>query len=426
MLELKDEVRRVLMAVDGISDELIKFLQDLIRGRSTTGYEGISQGLVTDILRDLGLAVDQWEPSKNEFKSFEAFISQERDFSGRPNVVGRLRGSENGMALAFNGHVDVVPAGQEELWKHGPWEGKLDGGRVYGRGACDMKAGLAAVIFAVKALLDAGIDLKKDILVESVIGEESGGVGTLSTILRGYIPDAAIIAEPTNLELLVAQCGCLNFRLRVFGKAAHGASRYLGVSAVEKFQPFLNALLRLETKRKKARAHPLFASVENPVTLSIGTVHAGNWDSTVPEELVAEGRYGVWPGESLLHAKTEFEETIKQEASTDEWLRQHPPRVEWFGPQWESCEVPSDHWLSKLVSEAYSVLMGKPPTIAGEQGGTDMRLYTNIGKVPAVLFGPGDASEAHFRDESIAVDDVIKACKIYALSALEWNNSHAH
>src|SRR5208282_5747866 len=115
----------------------------------------------------------------------------------------------------------------------------------------------------------------------------------------------------------------------------------------------------------------------------------GNWDSTVPEELVAEGRYGVWPGESLDHAKGEFMGALNRTAASRDWLKKHPPRVEWFGPQWESSELPRDHWLVDLLSQSYFALAGKFPKIGGEPGGTDMRLYTNIGKAPAVLFGPG-------------------------------------
>ncbi len=328
--------------------------------------------------------------------------------------------------LAFNGHVNVVPAGDERLWKHPPWESIMENGRIYGRGSCDMKAGLAASIFAVKALIDSDIEITSELLIESVIGEESGGIGTLSTILRGYTPDAVVICEPTNLNLLISQCGCLMFRIRIHGKAAHGAFGYLGVSAVEESLPILNGLLNLEEKRGKERSNPLYSSVPNAVPLSIGTVRAGNWDSTVPEEFVAEGRYGVWPGETLDHAKREFERTVRKIAFADSWLRQHPPEVDWYGPQWESCEISQDHWLPRLVSDSYRQIFGVPPRIGGEQAGTDMRLFTNIADRPAVLFGPGDISVAHFRDEYVLTKDVVGACKTYALSALRWEEANSH
>jgi acetylornithine deacetylase len=263
---------------------------------------------------------------------------------------------------------------------------------LFGRGACDMKAGLAATIFAIESLLDAGADIKNDLIVESVIGEEGGGMGTLATILRGHVPDATIIAEPTNLELTIAQAGCLMFRLRVRGKAAHGASRYMEVSAVEKLLPVLGALNALENKRSSLKRLNLYKGVPNVVPLSMGRVHAGNWDSTVPDSLIAEGRYGVWPGESLAHAKAMFEEAVGSASSKDDWLCMNPPEIDWFDPQWESAELNSSHWRVRLVQRSFRAAEGELPRLSGTTGGTDMRLFTRMARRPAVIFGPGTIS----------------------------------
>jgi acetylornithine deacetylase len=398
-----------------------RFLRELIKAKSVTGFEEPAQELLRDKLKELGATVDYWRPSRRDFKGFETFVSEEKDFHQRPNLVGRFGGSKHGDALAFNGHVDTVPEGDPKLWKHAPYGGRIENGKLYGRGACDMKGGLVATIFAVKALQDCGVGLERDIIVESVIGEESGGVGTLATIIRGHVPAAVVIAEPTNFQLLTSNVGCLMFRLKIVGKAAHGASRYLGVSAVEKFQPILNALIRLEEKRKKMKKMELYSDIPNPVTLSIGTVRAGNWDSTVPEDLVAEGRYGVWPGEALEHARKQFEDAVKTAASEDMWLSEHSPEIHWFGPQWESAELKTDHWLAALVSDSAREVFRRNPTLAGAAGGSDMRLFTNIARVPAVLYGPGEDGVAHFSDEYIALKDVSNACKVYAMTALAWS-----
>ncbi len=411
----------VLEAVRSSSSELERFLRELVRAKSVTGFEGPAQEIVAEQLRLMGADVDFWRPSKKDFAGHRAFIAEEKEVGRRPNVVGRFRGSGKGGTLAFNGHIDVVPEGDRGLWTRPPYAARVEGGRLYGRGACDMKGGLAAAIFAVKALLDAGVPLKNDLMVQSVIGEESGGLGTLATILRGYIPDAVMIAEPTSLKLVTVQAGCLMFRVRIKGKAAHGASRYMGVSAIEKFQPVHEALLALEQERRTARSHPLFEGVPNPVTLSIGKVRAGNWDSTVPDELVAEGRYGVWPGEKLASARRQFESAVSMAAASDPWLRKNPPEVSWFGPQWEPAELRGDHWLAKLVDSACLRALGRRPERAGITGGTDMRLYTNVARRPAVIFGPGDDSTAHFSDESVDLDEVVDACKVYAIAALAWN-----
>jgi acetylornithine deacetylase len=416
---MSDARSKVLRAVDASKGELIRFLSELVKAKSITGDEQPAQELVREKLRDMGGTVDYWRPSAKEFTGRESFISEERPFRRRPNVVARF-GKGCAKTLAFNGHIDVVPEGDLSLWKRDPFGGQLSGGRVYGRGSCDMKGGLAASIFAISALQHAGVGLENDLMVQSVIGEESGGVGTLAAILRGHVPDAAIIAEPTGLSLLTSQAGCLMFRLRVAGRAAHGASRYLGVSAVEKFGPVMGALLALEKKRSTARRDQLYSGVPNPVTLSIGTVRAGNWDSTVPEELVAEGRYGVWPGESLGRASSQFEDAVRRAESADTWLAQHPTSIEWYGPQWESAAIAPRHWLPRLVESAAKEALGKAPARGGSAGGTDMRLFTNLARVPAVIYGPGDDAVAHFSDESVEVKEVLAACRVYALAALAW------
>jgi len=407
--------------VDRLVPDLVRFAQALVRAKSVTGEEGPAQGVVEDKLRSMGAKVDRWCPRPSDYRGHEAFIAREANVGRRPNVVGRFAGTHPTKTLAFNGHIDVVPEGEPSSWRHPPYAGSIAGGKLYGRGACDMKAGLAATIFAVEALLETGVSLKNDILVESVIGEESGGMGTLATIFRGYIPDATIIAEPTNLELAIAQSGCLMLRIEVRGKAAHGASRYMGVSAVEKFQPILATLQALEGRRMQSRKLPLYMGIPNPVPLSIGTVQAGNWDSTVPEALVAEGRYGVWPGERLEEARSMLEKAVAGASSKDDWLSAHPPKLTWFGPQWESAELPRTHWLVRLVEESCRRALGHTPRLAGTTGGTDMRLYTSVARKPAVIFGPGDDSTAHFSNENVKISDVVRACKVYAMAALAWN-----
>lgn len=401
--------------------ELVGLTRELVRARSETGEEAAAQRVVREKLRSIGARVDYWKPEKNEFKGYEAFISEEKDFGKRPNLVARFRGSDSRRTLAFNGHIDVVPSGDPRSWKYPPYAGQAAGGMIFGRGSCDMKGGLAAAITALRAVADAGVIVKNDILLESVIGEESGGVGTLATILRGYRPDATIIAEPTSLRLTIAQAGCLMFRLVVRGKAAHGASRYMGVSAVEKFQPVLNALNRLEDVRKSMKTLALYSSVPNPVPLSVGTVRAGNWDSTVPERLVAEGRYGVWPGEKLRAARSMFERAVATAASEDDWLKNNPPEVSWFGPQWESASISPNHPFTKLMESAALHALGARPGLSAITGGTDMRLFTGIAKKPALLFGPGDDSVAHFSNEHVSIKELVSACKVYALAALLWN-----
>lgn len=417
---------KLLRKVEDLEPLLVKFLQELVRAKSITGEEGIeAQPLVKSALQESGLRTESWTLSKSEFGKYSELMEKEDFNRHRTNVVGLL-GGQPGLSdaiLTLNGHIDVVPAGVG--WKHDPYGGDLEDGKVFGRGSCDMKGGLAAAIFAARALVESGAykNLAEDssrpvLMIQSVCGEENGGIGTLSAILRGYVGDENIIAEPSNLDIVAAQCGCADFKITIDGKAAHGANRDYGVSAFEKFIPVFNALLDLEARRKKAKKEPLFKKIENAVPLSVGKVSAGDWNSTVPEELVAEGRYGVWPGETLEHARRQFGAVVSRVSKADSWLSKHPPKIEWVKPDWESAKISI---TSKLVCDlvsTYRFAERKNPVVAGETAGTDMRFFTNLAKKPALIFGPGDIRRAHFRDEYVSVDQVTRACKMYALFGL--------
>ncbi|GAG50554.1 unnamed protein product, partial [marine sediment metagenome] len=214
----------------------------------------------------------------------------------------------------LNGHVDVVPAGDEDLWNYPPWQGTVVQGKVYGRGAADMKGGLCCALFAAKAVQDAGVLLKGRLILESVIGEEDGGVGTLAAVLRGYSADGAIVAEPTELAVAPAQAGAFNFRVTIPGKAAHGCVREEGVSPIEKFIPIHEALMTLECERNEGHQDPLYARYKLPNALCIGTVRAGTWASSVAESLVFEGRYGIAVDEDQEAARRALEEVVAEAA----------------------------------------------------------------------------------------------------------------
>jgi acetylornithine deacetylase len=194
-----------------------------------------------------------------------------------------------------------------------------------------MKGGLCCALFAAKALRDSGVRLKGRLMVESVIGEEDGGVGTLAAVLRGYTADGAIVAEPTELIVAPAQAGAFNFRVTIPGKAAHGCVREEGVSPIEKFVPIHQALMELERERNERLQDALYARYKLPHALCIGNVRAGTWASSVAESLVFEGRYGIAVDEDQSAARRALEEAVHEAAKRDPWLREHPPVLEWWG-----------------------------------------------------------------------------------------------
>jgi acetylornithine deacetylase len=423
---MPDLVTTIAARVDALRNELIVFLQKLVQLPSLPGQEQKAQHFVADKLRSLGLAVDVVSSELDELKHHPAFCDDGVPFLERLNVVGRWRGSGHTpksaapRSLILNGHMDVVPTGSESLWSESPWSGAIRDGQLYGRGSCDMKAGVTANIFAIQTLQAVGFRPAADVLVESVIGEESGGVGTLTTIVKGFKADAAIITEPTRLHLCPVQSGALTFRVKVSGRAVHACMKPYGVSAIEKFYPVLQSVQELERKRHIEYRNPLYEDPNNIAPVNFGTIRAGEWPSTVPDELVVEGRFGVLPGESIEAARKAMATALSRAAVADAWLKDHPPELEWFEGQFESGQTSQDSPIVQTIADSHAQTFGKPPIVQGVTYGSDLRLFTNHGDTPAILYGPGNIFDAHTVDEHVALEEVVAATKVLAYIVTQW------
>jgi acetylornithine deacetylase len=398
---------------------MVESVCDLVKIPSVGGSESPAQEWVAAWMRDAGLDVDVWEldyPVLEAHPAFSAEVEREEGLG----VVGTLGEDRGGRSLILNGHVDVVPPGDEDQWSFSPWEGRVEGGRVLGRGALDMKGGLMCALYAAKAIQDAGVRLKGRVHLEAVIGEEDGGVGTLATILRGYRADGAVIMEPTGLAICPSQAGALNFRITVRGKAAHGCVRTEGVSALEKLWPVHHELLALEARRNHNCSDPLFRGFEIPFPLSIGKVCGGDWPSSVPDWVCLEGRYGLAPDEDVAEAQGQFAAALTRAAAEDSWLKKVPPELEWWGGRFLPACTPQAHPLVGELTNAYQELHGEDPDLSGVTFGSDMRLLVREAGTPTVLFGPGDIRRAHASDESIAVRELEQTLRTLALFTLRF------
>jgi len=413
---MSPDERRVVDAVD--LDGLIECLSALIAFRSLGGEEGPVQEYVAGLMDDLGLAVDAWDIDLDRLRRHSAYSADiERDAAR--GVVGR-RGRGDGPALVLNGHVDVVDAGEPDLWSVPPWEATVRDGRVYGRGAADMKGGLCTALFAAKAIRDAGLEISGSVVIHSVVGEEDGGLGTLAAIERGHTGDAAIVLEPTGLAIAPAQAGALNFRLTVPGRAAHGALRTEGVSPFDAYLPLYEAMRDLEARRNAGVDDPLFSGYELPFALCIGKVRSGIWASTVAETLVCEGRLGVAVGENPDDARRALARTIDEAAGRDPWLREHPPALEWVGARFEPAAIPADHPLVTALAAAHGDAGGGTALVRGVPYGADMRLLVNEADVPTVIYGPGDVRRAHAPDEFVPIEELRTVTRALALTILRF------
>lgn len=401
-------------------DQTVALLTQLVRAESTQGHEREAQRVVAEHLQLLGLEVDVWEPDGDSLALDPFFCSPRTDFAGSPNVVGIWRGSGGGRSMILNGHVDVVPVGDEGQWTRDPWGGEVDGGRLYGRGSTDMKGGNVSLLLAVAALKSLGMGLRGDVIVQSVVEEESGGAGTLAAARRGYRADAALVPEPTGMRIFPKQQGSLWFRLTVTGRAAHGGTRYEGVSAIEKAQAVLACLSRLEADRNALIDDPLFAGIPIPVPINVGSIKGGDWPSTVPDKVVVEGRLGVMPGETMEHAQTDLAEALALLANADPWFAKHPVALEWFGARWLPGDIDPDSELVRLLSARFSEVIGADPVIAASPWGTDAGLLSAAAQTPSVVFGPGTTAVAHYADEYVEIDRVLQVAAIVALTLVDW------
>jgi acetylornithine deacetylase len=398
----------------------VKLLQKLVQERSVQGNESSAQAIVIEKCRELGLEIDIWEPEVKEMKTHPNFVSVRDDFSDSPNVVAVLKGTGGGRSIILNGHIDVVPEGDLPQWDHDPFEGKVENGKVFGRGTTDMKGGNVALLMAIEVLKSLGIKLKGDVIFQSVIEEESGGAGTLAAIMRGYKADAVLIPEPTNMKIFPKQQGSMWFRASVKGRAAHGGTRYEGVSAIEKSLLVINKIQELERLRNERVNDPLYEGIPIPLPINIGKIEGGSWPSSVPDLVKLEGRIGVGPEETLDEVKKEFSACLNRLSEIDSYFQDNPVALEWFGAQWVPGSVEVDHPFVKLIEKNYSKVLNNSARLEASPWGTDGGLFTQLSGIPTVVFGPGTTEAAHYPNEYISINQMMKAAEIVALLLLDW------
>ncbi len=382
-----------------------------------TAAESEAQHLVAGWLDELGTDVDRWAIDLAEAAAAPDAPGQEVERSEAWGVVGTLPGADGGQpALVLCGHTDVVPAGDPALWPGDPFTPRVDHGAVHGRGTCDMKGGLVAALTAVRAIRTAGVPLARPLAVHSVMGEEDGGLGAWATLRRGHRGDACVIPEPTAGAVMTAHAGALTFRLTLTGLAAHAANRHLGVSAIELFEHVHAALRALESGRQPAD-RSRFGDHPFPYGISIGRLQAGDWASTVPDRLAAEGRFGVRLDEPVEAARAAFEACVAAACAAHPWLADHPAQVEWVGGTYASSRLPIGSPLLPAVQQAVTDAGGARPPERALTAGTDLRFYTAAG-IPALHHGPGDLRLAHGPAEQVPVDDLLLSARSLALLAL--------
>lgn len=412
--------KAVLDFIDSRREEIVRFLKQLVSFPSVTGDEFEIQQFVAGTLREAGLQVDMWEPDLEALKTHPAYVPVERGYENRPNVVGLYKGKGGGKSLLFNGHVDVIPSGPEDAWEYSPWAGEMHDNRLYGRGASDMKSGLAAMTMAMDSLLKLGISLMGDVILEYTMDEELSGNGTLACVTRGYQADAGICCETSSLHVQPACIGRIWFEISIQGKPAGIQRRFEGVSAIEKGYELVKAVSNLEAMRVRDLKHPLYPDNLSSLPCMVTMFESGSFPSAFPDTCVLKGSIASLPGEATAAVKQSFVDHIQLFAKTDPWLRSHPPVVIFEGYCGDSAEISPNHPIVTTLSEKYEAVTGESPSITGRQGAADTRYLIRYGRTPTVIFGPGRTEQMHATNEWVDLDDVVAATKALALTILEW------
>jgi acetylornithine deacetylase/succinyl-diaminopimelate desuccinylase family protein len=424
---------KIVKVVDANVDRLVSLTRDLVSCRTDSqsphnpefASEAIRcQDIVTAWLADIGFTVERWEHPPRY-----------------PVVAARLPGTGGGNSLALNGHIDVVPGGDRDAWSHDPWAGDVVDGKLWGRGAADMKGGVACAVMAAWVLHEAGLELGGDLWLHIDADEEVVGTSLRELLKRVPRVDAALVAEPTDLAVLPVEGGLVHLRIEVTGRESHAGNRYrsihagghgatAGINAIEKGMRIAQALQDLERQWGNLRSHPLLPPGFNSIMPGIiaggpgggvdGQLRTVSNPGTAPDYCSLE--YNIWylPGETFEGIRQEIEEYVAGVCRLDPWLKDHPPRFTWklrdiyFPP----AETPVNHPFVTAVTESLTST-NVPVRIEAFQAASELAWYAEQG-IPGVIFGPGRIAQAHSPDEYVEVDQLIKACKVMALSAAAW------
>jgi len=330
---------------------------------------------------------------------------------GRWNLLAEKRWGKGGRRLLFNGHLDVVPAGNSSQWKYPPFQGKLSKGKIYGRGSSDMKSGIASFIHALSTIERSKIPLHQGAVILHLVSDEEShghqGMGFL-TQRAGIDGDAALVGEPTDLQPVIAQKGALWLRMFTIGKSAHGSKPHLGANAVEMMMKLIERLRLIPLEKE----HPLLGKP----TLNIGTIQGGTKVNVVPEGCEIEVDRRMVPGEKKEEVLGEIKKMLDSLQSQDPFLQYRMEEIDFAEPS----EVDPEEEIVKLGMGAVENVMGRKPLLKGFSGFTDSRFYINRCHIPTLIFGPGGVDQSHTTDESVEVDALVQAAHIYAWILLDY------
>ena len=411
-------VAEIAAAVAAESAYMEDVLARLVEAPTTLGHEEPGQDVMRDAFREVGLEPVDMALDAEMLRSHPAASPFSWDVSGKRNVVADwLPGGEGGRSLVLNGHIDVVAPAAESLWRTAPFTPVRDGDWLYGRGAGDMKGGLAVILGAVKALRALGLAPLAPVQLQSVVEEECTGNGALQCAVSGLRADACVVTEPFPASLSVSQVGVLWFHVDIAGLPAHAGDAGDGANAIEAAFPVVAALRRLEEELNESPPPP-YDRFDHPINLNVGVLRGGDWPSTVAAECTLSCRIALFPGQRVEWLQARVEEAVASATGEHPFLVAHPPRVRYDGFACAGAEIAADHALVRTLAESYERLEGAAPELVPTTATTDARLFLHEG-IPAVCFGAW-AENMHGVDERVNIPSMISAAQVLAVFIRDW------
>lgn len=411
---------RIDAAIDEGFARQVEFLQELVRFPSLRGHEAPLQDWFARQMATRGYAVDRFSladvPAHPKMAPMVGV-----DPAGSIQVVAAHRpANPTGRSLILQGHIDVVPEGPHEMWTYPPYSATVRDGWMYGRGAHDMKSGVACMVFAMDAIRAAGFEPAADVYVETVTEEESTGNGALAALLRGYRAEAALVPEPTGHSITRTQTGTIWFRLRVRGVPVHVAVAQDGTNAIMSAYALINALYaHTKVLNEAAKSSPWYADIKDPIKFNPGIIRGGDWASSTPAWCEVDCRIGLVPGTTPEQAMAGIEQCVKAAATTDGFMANNPPEIIWTGFQ-------TDPYVLEPGSEAEAVLAAAHASVHGGEmparrttAVNDARYYGLYFGFPGLCYGPR-GEVAHGFDERTSIEDLRTCTKTIAAFIAEW------
>jgi acetylornithine deacetylase len=436
---LSNGERAVCEEVASRGDELVALASDLIRFDTTARdvgdparEEAALQEHLAARLRAVGAEVDVWEPDAQALQG-RPLVPPGLDFAGRPQLIARRAGAGGGRSLVFNGHIDVVSAEPRERWTSDPFAAEVRDGKLYGRGSCDMKGGVAAMVLAFETLASLGVELAGDLLVATNTDEESSGAGAVALVEHGLQADAGIVTEPTTFEVWVACRGSEYCVVRVPGRPGHAEIAQPdwreggAVNAIEKAMVVVEAIraLRREWNARDDLDHPLLSRPSLLPTMA----RSGEWAVTYPAQCELTVAVMFVPAQADEEGwgsavRREFEQWLARETSHDDWLAENPPVVEWWPNHVMSMEIATTEPIVETVLGATGDV-GRDGRLGGLDSWYDGAALTRLAGIPSVGFGPpgfdrNGVSVAHMIDEFVPVDGLVACAQALAVAAMRF------